>query len=155
LTPRKSPAAVKAAPNATTKTQAAATAQNPVVTLLAGALSAFGLNAPTAPRNPVGATLWTAVRRVETVIGVVPVAGFTTESTPDPQTGAVTGMPGFTVRAGLPLTYSAPTTSTGGGTVTIDASTGAFTYIPGAEAWSAAADGPTPDSFTVTASNGL
>jgi VCBS repeat-containing protein len=147
--------AASTTPSAAAKAQASATAESPVVKFLAGALSAFGLNAPTAPTNPVGASVWGLFRRVETVVGVVPIAGAATVSQPNLETGAVTGTPGFTVPAGLPLTYSAPTTSTGGGTVSIDASTGAYTYTPTVAMWLAAANSPTRDSFTVTASDGL
>ena len=126
-----------------------------MVNLLAGTLSLFGLNAPAAPANPAGALVWGLFRQVETVVGVVPIAGTATASTPDLETGAVTGTPGFTVPAGLPLTYTAPSTSTGGGTVSINTSTGAYSYTPTVATWLAAANRPTQDAFTVTASDGL
>src|SRR6185312_7135325 len=62
--------------------------------------------------------------------------------------------PNFTDPAGRTLTYSGPTTSTGGGTVTVNASTGAFTYTP-TTAQRLAATATTTDTFTVTANNGV
>jgi len=67
----------------------------------------------------------------------------------------VTGNAGFTDAAGRALTYSAPATSTGGGTVTID-SFGNFTYTPTtAQRKAAGVNTRTTDTFTVTANNGV
>lgn len=78
-----------------------------------------------------------------------PVAGIPTVGTPD-QHGNVTGTAAFTDTAGRSLTYSAPTTTTGGGTVSIDTSTGAFTYSP-TQTQRLNAGANTTDTFTVTA----
>ena len=55
---------------------------NPVVSLLAGVLSLFGLNTPTAPANPLGALVRGVFREIETVFGLVPIAGTPTVGTP-------------------------------------------------------------------------
>ena len=73
---------------------------------------------------------------------------------PERDTGAVTGTAAFTDPAGRTLSYSAPTTSTGGGTVSINTTTGAYTYTP-TQAQRQAATGTTTDTFTVTANNGV
>ncbi len=83
-----------------------------------------------------------------------PVAGTPNVGSPDPTTGAVTGSAVFTDTAGRALTFGAPTTSSGGATVSLDASTGAYTYIP-TQAQRQAATATTTDVFTVTASNGV
>ena len=124
-----------------------AVAANPVVGLLAGALSVFGLNAPVPPANPLGAVLWGFFRTIETGFGLTPLAGTPTVSTLDPSTGVVIGTLGFTEPAGQPLTYSV-TTNPARGSVTVD-STGAFTYTP-TQATTAAID-----MFAVTASDGI
>ena len=144
--------AASTTPSPAASAQVSAAAANPVVSPLPGTQSLFGLKAPAAPANPVGAFVGGWFLRV---IGVVPIAGTATVSTPDPETGAVTGTPGFTVPAGLPLTYNAPTTSTGGGTVSINTSTGAYSYTPTLATWLAAANTPTQDTFTITASDRL
>ena len=69
-------------------------------------------------------------------------------------TGVVTGSAAFTDPAGRALTYTTTGLSTGGGTVSIDPATGAFTFTPTA-AQRAVATAKTPDSFTITASNGV
>jgi VCBS repeat-containing protein len=69
-------------------------------------------------------------------------------------TAAVAGSGAFTDPAGRTLTYATAGTSTGGGTVSINSATGAFTYTPTA-AQRAAATGSTTDTFTITASNGV
>jgi VCBS repeat-containing protein len=131
-----------------TPAAAAAPATNPVVNLLAGVLSFFGLNTPVAPSNPLGALVWGVFRTVETGFGLVPVAGIPTVGTPITATGELTGTLGFTEPAGLPLTYTVTTNPTQG-SVTVD-SAGAFTYTP-----YAAAATQSVDTFTVTASDGL
>jgi beta-lactamase superfamily II metal-dependent hydrolase len=45
------------------------------VSLLAGVLSSFGLNTPTAPTIPLGALVWGVFREIETATGLTPVAG--------------------------------------------------------------------------------
>ena len=84
-----------------------------------------------------------------------PVAGTPTVGTPDIYSAAVIGAAVFTDPAGRPLTYSAPATSTGGASVSIDPSTGAYTYTPTTAQRQAATPGATFDSFDVTASNGV
>lgn len=85
-----------------------------------------------------------------------PVAGTPTVGTPDASTGVVTGAAVFTDPVGRTLSYSAATTSTAGGTVSIDAITGAFTYTPSLAARNASATtGVNVDTFTVTANNGV
>ena len=69
-------------------------------------------------------------------------------------TGVVTGSAAFTDPAGRILTYTTTGTSLGGGTVSVDAATGAFTFTPTA-AQRAVATANTTDSFTITASNGV
>ena len=69
-------------------------------------------------------------------------------------TGLVTGSAVFNDPVGRTLIYTTPGTSTGGGTVTVNASTGAFEFIPTA-AQRLAATGSTTDTFTITASNGV
>ena len=71
-------------------------------------------------------------------------------------TGLVTGAAVFTNVAGHTLTYSSPAISTAGGTVTIDASTGAFSYTPTTAQQLAAGTAATPvsDTFIITASTG-
>ena len=68
-------------------------------------------------------------------------------------TGVVTGSAAFTDPAGRALTYATTTRlSTGGGTVSVNAATGAFTFTPAVAQrtpWS------TIDRFTITASNGV
>jgi YVTN family beta-propeller protein/VCBS repeat-containing protein len=83
-----------------------------------------------------------------------PLADSATVGKPDSATGLVVGNAGFTDTAGRTLTYSGSGTSTGGGTVGIDSTTGAFTYTP-TPSQRLAASLPTIDSFTVTATNGL
>ena len=83
-----------------------------------------------------------------------PVAGDATVGTPSSDTGIATGTASFTDTAGRSLTYSTGGTSDGGGSVSIDAQTGAFTYTP-AQAQRQASDGTTTDTFTVTAGNGV
>lgn len=132
----------------TTPAVAAATptaAANPVVGLLSGALSVFGLNAPAAPANPLRAVVWRYVRTIETGLGLTPLPGTPIVGTPDPSTGVVVGTLGFTEPAGRPLTYSV-TTNPSQGSVTVD-STGTFVYTP-TQAGTAGTD-----VFTVTASD--
>ena len=82
------------------------------------------------------------------------MAGTPTVGTPNPTTGLVIGGAVFTDTAGRTLTYSAPTLSTGGGTVSINASTGAYTYTP-THGQRQVSTATTTDTFTVIASNGV
>ena len=68
-------------------------------------------------------------------------------------TDVTTGSASFTDTTGRALTYSSPATSTGGGVVSINATTGAFTYSPSAAQYGSATSSTT-DTFTVTATNG-
>ena len=85
--------------------------------------------------------------------------GHFTAGTPDATTGLVTGTVTSTDPDGDTTSYSAPATSAKGGTVAVNANTGAFTYTPTAEARTAAgAPGATTadktDTFTVTIDDG-
>ena len=91
--------------------------------------------------------------RVKVVLAAAPVAGAATPGSPDNATGAVTGSASFTDPEGWSLTFSATGTSAGGGTVSVDPVTGAFTYTP-TQAQRQAATSNTTDTFTITASNG-
>ena len=83
-----------------------------------------------------------------------PVAGTSTVGKPDTGTGVVAGTVSATDAESDPLSYSAPT-STAKGSVTLNASTGAFTYTPTATARDTAArTTDTTDTFTVTAIDG-
>ncbi|WP_299575825.1 Ig-like domain-containing protein [uncultured Williamsia sp.] len=66
--------------------------------------------------------------------------------------GAVTGSVSITDPDGDPLTYTS-TSPVNGGSVVVNAN-GTFTYTPGAAAHSAAANGPTTDTFTISAGDG-
>jgi VCBS repeat-containing protein/YVTN family beta-propeller protein len=84
-----------------------------------------------------------------------PVLGTTTVGTPNTTTGVVTGKITATDSDNDTITYVGPTT-TAKGSVTVDRTTGAFTYTPAAAArFYAAASGATTvdkqDTFTVTA----
>lgn len=59
----------------------------------------------------------------------IPVAGTSVVGTPDPATGILAGSVSATDPDGDPLTYSAPAV-TAKGSVSINATTGAFTFIP-------------------------
>ena len=83
-----------------------------------------------------------------------PVAGPRSGVAVDVVSGRVDGTVPFSDTAGRTLTYSASSSSTGGGSVTIDARTGAFSYTP-SQGQRQAADGSTTDSFSVTVSNGV
>jgi VCBS repeat-containing protein len=87
-----------------------------------------------------------------------PVLSIPVVGTPNAVTGVVTGSVSATDADGDVLTYSAPT-STAKGAISINASTGAFTYTPTVAARNtAAAPGATPtdraDSFTVSVVDG-
>jgi VCBS repeat-containing protein len=69
-------------------------------------------------------------------------------------TGVVTGAVVFTDTAGRTLAYSSSATSMGGGTVSINATSGAFTYTP-TSAQRQTAISTTTDTFTITANNGV
>lgn len=81
-----------------------------------------------------------------------PIAGTTVVGRADPSTGAISGVAVFTDTAGRVLTYSAPPASNGGGSLTIDSFSGAFTYTPTPTQRQATAG---TDVFAVTASNGV
>ena len=88
----------------------------------------------------------------------VPVLSAPVVGTPNAVTGVVTGSVSATDADGDVLTYSAPA-STAKGAISINVSTGAFTYTPTVAARNtAAAPGATPtdraDSFTVTVIDG-
>lgn len=87
-------------------------------------------------------------------VNAAPVAGTSTVGTPNASTGVVTGTVSATDANNDTLTYSTPAT-TGKGSVSINASTGNFTYTPTATARNTAANtGATSadraDTFTVT-----
>ncbi len=89
-----------------------------------------------------------------TAVPDVPIAGTPTQAAPNLTSGAVTGTSTFIDSAGTALSYSVTTLPTQG-TVTVNSTTGAYTYTP------TPADRPAPlspngtDSFIVTASNGV
>jgi YVTN family beta-propeller protein/VCBS repeat-containing protein len=125
-------ARVQASDGGPTTDSFTATASNGVYTSAAGTITVpilQRLDAPTAPA----------------IVGT---------PTTDPTTGVVTGTLGATDPAGLPLTYAAAS-NPADGTVTVN-SAGAYTYTPTTAARIAASDGgPTTDSFTATANNGV
>ena len=82
-----------------------------------------------------------------------PVAATPWVRPPVVASGVVTGIAKVTDSVGGPLTFSAPSTSSGGGTVSINAGTGDFTYTP-TQGQRRNAGLSTTDSFTVTVSNG-
>jgi len=91
-------------------------------------------------------------------VNTAPTGTTPTVGTPDPASGSITGTVSATDKDGDTLTYSAPAT-TSKGSVVIDASTGAFTYMPtvaarenAAKAGATAAD--KSDTFTVTVTDG-
>ncbi|WP_445165919.1 VCBS domain-containing protein [Mycolicibacterium sp. Dal123E01] len=83
-----------------------------------------------------------------------PIAGTPILGTPNVSTGKLFGNAIFTDTAGRTLTYSTSATSTGGGTVTLDTTSGDFTYTP-TEAQRQAAGLDTTDTITITSSNGV
>jgi VCBS repeat-containing protein len=83
-----------------------------------------------------------------------PLAGTPTVGTPSTDTGTATGTVSFTDTAARPLTYTTTDTSTGGATITLDPTTGAFTYTPTTDQRRTATP-TTVDTFTVTADNGV
>ncbi|MCX6469261.1 MAG: Ig-like domain-containing protein [Corynebacteriales bacterium] len=86
-------------------------------------------------------------------INVAP-SGSATANSPDAN-GVVTGQITATDPDNDPLTYTTGGSSTTGGTVTVDNTTGGFTYTPtGAAQHAAAGGGPTTDTFTVNVSDG-
>lgn len=90
---------------------------------------------------------------IEVPIGpknAAPVAGASTVGNPVGSAGVITGSVAATDADSDTLTYSAPG-NTSKGTVTIDPSTGAFTYTPNASAHGMSA---TTDTFTITITDG-
>ncbi len=88
-----------------------------------------------------------------------PVAGATTVGTPDPSTGVVTGTVRGTDSDGDTLAFSAPA-STAKGNISLNPSSGVFSYAPTAAARNAAGapgatDADRQDSFTVTLADGF
>ena len=107
--------------------------------------------------DTVGHTTTVTILRV-TENGVAPANGQATVGDPDASTGVVAGTVTATDADADPLTYSAPAT-TAKGTVSIDATTGAFVFTPTAEARHVAlATGATTadktDTFTVSVGDG-
>jgi VCBS repeat-containing protein len=105
-----------------------------------------------------GGTATASVTVVVSPSNVNPVAGTPVVGVPNASTGVVNGSVSATDVDGDTLTYSAPA-STAKGAITINASTGAFTYAPTVAARNtAAAPGATPadraDGFTVTVIDG-
>lgn len=108
--------------------------------------------------DPYGATASQVIQVAIAPSNAAPVAGTPTVGAPDPLSGVATGGVVATDPDGDQLTYSAPTT-TSKGSVSINAATGSFTYIPTAQARdAAAANGATPsdrtDTFTATVTDG-
>ena len=89
-----------------------------------------------------------------------PTLGTPTVGTPNATTGVVTGSVKGADADKDALTYSAPATSTKGGTVVVNATTGAFTYTPTvairhAAAVTGATTADKTDTFTITVSDGF
>jgi VCBS repeat-containing protein len=103
--------------------------------------------------NGLGSTQLRGVYVVGNTVYVATAAGLSAATVTN-GTGVVTGSAAFTDPAGRTLSYTTTGASTGGGTVSIDAATGAFTFTPSA-AQRAVATANTTDSFTITASNGV
>ncbi len=143
---------IKSATSAVTPTANAAV--SPFAGFLRSVSSLLGVNRPTAPANPIGALLWGLMQQVAAAVGVKPKAGTPTVSTPVGTTGLVTGTLGFTDSSGATLTYTH--TDPANGTVTVNGD-GTYSYTPTLAARLAAAGGtgPTTDSFSVTAFNGI
>ncbi|MCV7252575.1 hypothetical protein H7J86_10415 [Mycobacterium hackensackense] len=105
--------------------------------------------------DELGASTSTTVTVAILPADTAPTLSVTTGS-PDSSTGVVTGTVSGVDADGDVLQYSAPA-STSKGTITINASTGAFTYTPTAAARHAAASvsgTDATDSFTVTVTDG-
>jgi len=105
-----------------------------------------------------GGTVGVPVAVVISPTDRAPVAGVPSVGVPNATTGVLTGRVTATDADGDTLTYSAPA-STAKGAITINASTGAFTYTPTVAARNtAAAPGATPtdraDGFTITVVDG-
>ncbi len=105
-----------------------------------------------------GGTVGVPVTVAVSPVNAGPVLGVTTVGTPDAGTGVVTGRVNATDADADALAYSAPS-STGKGSVVVNAGTGSFTYTPTTVArQNAAAPGATPadrqDSFTVAVTDG-
>ena len=96
-----------------------------------------------------GATVPVAVTVAISPKNTAPVAAAPTVGTPDSSTGAVSGSVSATDADSDTLTYSTPST-TAKGTVSLNASTGAFTFTPSEPSRSI----PGTDTFTVTIVDG-
>lgn len=83
-----------------------------------------------------------------------PQASTPTVGSADPETGTVAGNAAFTDPAGRTLSYSGPAggVTSGGGIVSVNTTTGAFTYTPNASQRQVTA---TTDTFTIAADNGV
>lgn len=129
----------------------------PVLKWVAWGLTLFGgnTNQPTPPKNPPGALLWRTYRQISAAVGVhPPQAGTPTVGTPDPISAEVTGTLGFTHPDGLPLTYRVANLPTSGA-VHVN-SDGTYTWGTTLTARIAVlTGGPSTDTFTITASDGL
>ena len=106
------------------------------------------------PRDTIKVFLYGFFTRLQEHIDPAPTAGAPIVGTADPNTGKVIGAAGFTTTPGDDVTYTAPTTSTGGGAISVVTSTGAFTYTPSAAQRLTAVIGTT-DTFVITAHDDL
>jgi YVTN family beta-propeller protein len=90
------------------------------------------------------------------VANSAPVVGVQPTGIPDPVTGVVKGTVVATDGDGNTLSYGVTGTSAGGGQVSINSATGAYTYIPSAAQRLAAGatTGADTDTFTVSVSDG-
>ena len=106
------------------------------------------------PHDTVKIFLYGFFTRLQQRIDPAPAAGTPIVGAADPTTGKVTGAANFTTTPDDDVTYSAPTTSTGGAVISVVASTGVFTYTPSAAQRLAAVAGTT-DTFVITAHDDL
>lgn len=116
----------------------------------------FGVNPNVAPnpRNFIQVSLYAIFTRIQQFVNPAPKAGTPIVAAADPNSGVVTGAAGFQDDSSDGVFFTAPAISSGGGTVSIDTATGAFTYTPTATQRLTAIVGST-DTFTVTAHDGL
>ena len=105
------------------------------------------------PANPVQLLLFSLAAGLEKTFDPAPKAGTPTMSAADPTTGTITGSLGFATDPSGDLTFTAPASSTGGGTVTVYPD-GSYSYTPTSAQRQAATTTPT-DTFAATVHDGL
>ncbi|HZQ33849.1 MAG TPA: Ig-like domain-containing protein, partial [Mycobacterium sp.] len=128
-----------------------------VANFLANVLLAVGGMNPAdpmpSPGNPVQLLFFALASGLEKSFDPAPPAGTPTVSAADPETGTVTGSLGFATDPSGDLTFTAPATSSGGGTVTVFAD-GSYSYTPTSAQRQDAGVNAT-DAFTATVHDGL